>query len=121
MMLLNSHFDVKKSNIIAIDFDGTCVKNAHPNVGESIDAEPVLKALVDKGHRLVLWTMRDGEELKKAVAWFKSNKIELFGVQRHPLQRTLKSNSDITENTPKPHVDYFIDDRNGAPFVSYKL
>ena len=40
--------------IIAVDFDGTCVTHKYPDIGEDIGAVPVLKELVDKGHRLIL-------------------------------------------------------------------
>lgn len=63
--------------IIAVDFDGTAVTHEYPRVGRFIGAEPVLKALVDKGHKLILYTMRSGRELDDAVEWFSKNKIEL--------------------------------------------
>jgi len=44
--------------IIAVDFDGTCVKHAYPEIGDEIGAAPVLKELTDCGHQLILYTMR---------------------------------------------------------------
>ena len=38
--------------IIAVDFDGTCVAHEFPKVGKDIGAAPILKKLVEKGHRL---------------------------------------------------------------------
>jgi len=35
---------------IAVDFDGTCVSHAYPEVGIDIGAIPVLKRLVSNGH-----------------------------------------------------------------------
>lgn len=52
---------------IAVDFDGTCVTHEYPDVGKDIGAIPVLKELVDKGHKLILFTMRDGKELQDAI------------------------------------------------------
>ena len=49
----------KKGITIAIDFDGTCVTHEYPNVGRDIGAAPVLRKLVENGHKLILWTMRD--------------------------------------------------------------
>lgn len=47
--------------IIAVDFDGTCVKHRYPMVGEDVDgAVSVLKELVRKGHKIILYTMRSG-------------------------------------------------------------
>lgn len=47
---------------IAVDFDGTCVKHRYPMVGEDVDgAVSVLKELVRKGHKIILYTMRSGD------------------------------------------------------------
>lgn len=49
---------------IAVDFDGTCVKHKYPLVGEDVDgAVSVLKELVRKGHKIILYTMRNGDTL----------------------------------------------------------
>ena len=60
--------------IIAIDFDGTCVTHEFPAVGRDIGAVPVLKAMVDRGDQLILFTMR--------------NNIHTQGI-RHPSQAAL--------------------------------
>ena len=44
--------------VIAVDFDGTCVTHEFPKVGKDIGAVPVLKKLVEKGHKIILYTMR---------------------------------------------------------------
>lgn len=109
--------------IIAIDFDGTCVKHAFPKIGESIGAEPVLKALVKNGHKLILWTMRSnvtaprrpedepeidildepGNYLDDAVNWFRERDIPLYAVQRNPTQ-------DSWTSSPKCYAEMYIDD-----------
>lgn len=43
--------------IIAVDFDGTCVTHEFPKVGRDIGAVPVLRKLVENGHKLILFTM----------------------------------------------------------------
>ena len=58
----------KKSMIIAVDFDGTCVSHDYPYIGKEIGAAPVLRELVSAGHELILFTMRDGKTLKEAEA-----------------------------------------------------
>ena len=41
--------------IIAVDFDGTCVKHRYPMVGEDVDgAVSVLKELVRKGQVVLI-------------------------------------------------------------------
>lgn len=89
--------------VIAIDFDGTCVTNEYPNVGKDIGAVPVLKRIVEKGHRIILYTMRDNERLKDAEQWFKSNGIPLFGVNNNPAQERWSS-------SPKIYAHLYIDD-----------
>lgn len=103
---------MKKSLIIALDFDGTCVTNDFPKIGRDIGAVPVLKELVEKGHRLILLTNRYDDLLSEAVAWFNDNGIPLFGVNSNPIQaRFTKS--------PKIYADIYIEDRAvGCPVIT---
>ncbi|MBR6720897.1 MAG: hypothetical protein IKL63_02055 [Alistipes sp.] len=90
--------------IIAVDFDGTCVEHDYPYIG--MDAEgavDVLRELVAKGHRLILFTMRSGDKLEAAVKWFKERKVELWSINTNPEQR------EWTESV-KVYAHYYIDD-----------
>lgn len=117
---------------IIIDFDGTCVTHEYPKVGKDIGAVPVLKELVGKGHRLILFTMRSdrGVEmgmfksgLTDAVNWFKKNDIPLYGIQTNPEQ------SSWTDS-PKAYGQLHIDDaalgcpliypQKGRPYVDWE-
>lgn len=92
------------SLIIAVDFDGTVVKHKYPSVGETLEGSvETLKKLVDKGHRIVLWTMRHGKELEDAVRWYEQNEIPLFGINVNPEQ------TSWTES-PKAYAQIYIDD-----------
>lgn len=88
-----------------IDFDGTCVTHSYPNLGMDIGAQEVLKKLVDKGHLLILFTMRgdDKSYLNKALEWFRENEIPLYGINTNPQQKHWTS-------SPKSHADFIIDD-----------
>lgn len=90
-----------------IDFDGTCVTHAFPEVGRDIGSVPVLRELVAAGHRLILFTMRsDGTErayLDEAVQWFVANGIPLYGVNTNPTQSSWTS-------SPKSYAQKMIDD-----------
>ena len=89
--------------IIAIDFDGTVVTHAYPEIGDDAGAVPVLKELVANGCRLILFTMRSGSLLKEAESWFRKRDIPLYAVNENPKQgRWTKS--------PKVHADLYIDD-----------
>lgn len=101
--------------IIAVDFDGTCVTHAYPEVGAEIGAPPVLKKLVANGAKLILWTMRskgrtDGSDpLQDAIDWFKMHEIELHGVNENPGQKSWTQ-------SPKAYAQLYIDDAAlGAP------
>lgn len=71
---------------IVIDFDGTVVTHEYPKVGRDIGAIPVLKRLIERGDKLILFTMRSGKELQDAIDWFAVNGIELYGKQYNPTQ-----------------------------------
>ena len=92
---------------ILIDFDGTCVTHDFPYIGKDIGAVPVLKELVTKGNRLILFTMRsDNNEamyLTQAVNWFKDNGIQLYGIQTNPTQKQWT-------DSPKAYGQMLIDD-----------
>lgn len=96
---------------ICIDFDGTCVKHEYPIVGEDIGAVPVLKEIINCGNKLILFTMRSGEELQDAINWFKKNDIDLYGIQTNPTQKEWTS-------SPKAYAQLYIDDAAlGIPLV----
>ncbi|PXV62518.1 hypothetical protein CLV62_11960 [Dysgonomonas alginatilytica] len=113
---------------ICIDFDGTCVTHEFPRIGEDIGAVPVLKELVDAGHKLILFTMRSDRKKKKkvgeetviveenfladAINWFVDNGITLYGVQKNPTQR-------FWTTSPKAYGHLYIDDANlGCPLIT---
>ena len=113
--------------IIGIDFDGTCVTHEFPNVGKNIGAVRILKNLVDKGHQLILFTMRSdiknpkqtseeilpvgGNYLTDAINWFRENNIELYGIQTNPKQKEWT-------HSPKAYCHLYIDDAAlGCPLL----
>lgn len=97
---------------IAVDFDGTCVTHEYPRVGRNIGAVPVLKKLVDAGHKLILNTMRSGDELADAIQWFIDNDIPLFGINENPTQKSWTA-------SPKVYANLYIDDAAlGCPLTT---
>jgi hypothetical protein len=97
---------------IGIDFDGTCVAHEYPKIGHDIGAVPVLKRLVENGHRLILNTMRSGKELIEAVEWFKANDIPLYGINENPTQKQWTQ-------SPKVYAQLYIDDAAlGCPLAT---
>lgn len=94
---------MSKQRIIAVDFDGTCVTHEYPKVGRFIGAQAVLRDLVAEGNLLILWTMRSGQPLTDAVAWFSEHEIPLYGVNENPTQKSWSE-------SPKAYAHLYIDD-----------
>lgn len=108
-MLPNNHL------IIAIDFDGTIVKDAYPKVGKPmIFAFETLKKLQSDGHRLILWTYRSGRKLDEAVTFCKENDIEFYAVNKSFPEEKYEE-----KYSRKIHADLFIDDRNFGGFPGW--
>lgn len=95
---------MSKSLFIGIDFDGTMVKHAYPEIGEEIDlALDVVLELQRAGHKIILFTMRSGERLNEAVEYLEENGVELFGVNENKTQK-------YWTQSPKVHCHIYIDD-----------
>lgn len=95
---------------IAVDFDGTIVTHKYPNIGEEIPfAVDTLKMLRNDGHKLILWSVREGELLDAAVQWCRDRGLEFYAVNRDYPEETTDNNPYFSR---KLKVDMFIDDRN---------
>lgn len=112
------------SMVIGVDFDGTVVKHAYPNLGEPIEmAIETLHELMEEGHKLILYTMRSGERLAEAVEYLESEGVELWAVNDNPTQH-------YWTTSPKIFCNLYIDDATlgcpieygatGRPFVDWE-
>ena len=96
--------------VIAIDFDGTIVEHKYPKIGEEIPfAIDTLKELINDGHRLILWTVREGILLEDAVNWCRDRGIEFYAVNKDYPEEEKHKNNHFSR---KIKADMFIDDRN---------
>lgn len=97
-----------KEFVLAVDFDGTIVDHAYPEIGEEVpNAIKWLKYLSARGANIILWTVRQDERLEQAVEYLSDNDIPLYGVNHNPL---------VPNRKPKILFDYCVDDRNvGTP------
>lgn len=95
---------------IAVDFDGTIVTHEYPNIGKEIPfAIQTLKMLQKDGHKLILWSVREGKLLNEAVQWCRKRGLEFYAINRdYPEEETNNSNN----YSRKLKVDIWIDDRN---------
>jgi hypothetical protein len=108
-------FISEASKVIAVDFDGTIVEHKYPAIGkEMLFAFATLKALQQKGHKLILWTIRTGPLLDDAVEYCRQNGIEFYAVNRNYPEETFDN-----QTSRKLNVDIFIDDRNVGGFPGW--
>ena len=96
--------------VIAVDFDGTIVEHRYPNIGKELPfAIETLKKLASEGHRLILWTVREGRYLDDAVEFCRNRGLEFYAVNRDYPEEEQERNNHFTR---KLKADLWIDDRN---------
>ncbi len=106
---------ISETLTIAVDFDGTIVEDKYPKVGrENLFAFDTLKKLQEKGHRLILWTYRNGKALDEAVAFCKANGIVFYAVNK-----SFPEEDFNPKYSRKINADIFIDDRNVGGFFGW--
>ena len=95
---------------IAVDFDGTIVTHKYPEIGEEIPfAIETLKMLINDRHRLILWTVREGELLDEAVNWCRERGVEFYAVNKDYPEEKKEFNNHFSR---KIKAEVWIDDRN---------
>ena len=94
---------------IAVDFDGTIVEQKYPAIGKQIPfAMDTLRALIADGHHVILWTVREGQQLEEAVQFCKERGVEFYAVNSE-----YPNNSwDGSGFSRKIRADVYIDDSN---------
>ncbi len=96
---------------IAVDFDGTIVKHKYPEIGEEIPfAVQTLKMLIEDRHKVILWSVREGELLEEAVAWCRERGLEFYAVNKDYPEEIVDPTNEYYSRKSK--ADIFIDDRN---------
>jgi hypothetical protein len=101
--------DTKRDyQILAVDFDGCLCVNAWPEIGEpNTGLIKSLKRRAEKGDKLILWTCREGEQLREAVAWCKAHGLEFDAVNAN----LPEMNAIYGNDSRKIGADYYIDDK----------
>ena len=91
--------------VIAVDFDG-CIttENNFPSLSEPRPyVVEAIKHIQQAGHKVILWTCREGIHLERAVAWLHDHDINLSGYNYNPFYQ-LQSRKIV--------ADMYIDDKN---------
>ena len=95
---------------IAVDFDGTIVEHRYPEIGKEIPfATDTLKMLIKDHHRVILWSVREGQLLEDAINWCKERGVEFYAVNRDYPEESTENNQYFSR---KIKADVWIDDRN---------
>lgn len=99
--------------IVAVDFDGTLSLDAqYPNIGRfNTSLYEALMRLKSVGWRIVLWTCREGKELREAVVWCANNGLEFDAINENPPEVPFKSRKVV--------ADMYIDDKACIPTDSF--
>lgn len=117
-MVLMGIFSFKKKQILtlATEFDETIVENNYPGIGrERPDATYALKELIKRGHRIILYSHRTGNELEAAVNWCMERGITFWAI--NPVTKEKKKRHTCI---PKLKADLYLDGRNLGGMPEWK-
>ena len=107
-----------KSYTFAIDFDGTIVEHAFPEIGRlKSDAIRVMRRLQAAGHKIILWTCRTNDPgerdyLNEAVGFLWINSFRADSVNEN-------IDPKLPYGDPKVFADYYLDDAAFPPFMGW--
>lgn len=89
---------------IALDFDGTCVQNDYPNIGDRIGSTKYLIEAHQAFHiEYMLWTMRTDTPLANAMLWLEAEGIPVCSVNVNRTQH-------YWSTSPKRYANLYIED-----------
>ena len=104
--------------IVAVDFDGTIVRDRYPEIGEPNKVLiQILKERKHRGEKLILWTCRAndsrGSQLDDAVKYCIQQGLEFDAINENI--------SEVQElfggDTRKVYANEYIDDKSRVPYV----
>lgn len=110
-----------KQEVIAVDFDGTLCKNQWPKIGNPrYDMINWIKDLQKLGHKVILWTCREGLPLVEAITWCADHGLFFDAVNDNLEDHKRKFGG----NSRKVLADFYVDDKaiypSGMPFAFEK-
>jgi hypothetical protein len=102
--------------ILAVDYDGTVVRDAFPEKGEAkqeiIDK---VKEFIECGAEVVLWTCREGKMLEEAVQRCKDMGLEFASVNENPPSQLEYMEKEKAKGNVfalrKIYADFYVDDK----------
>lgn len=99
--------------IIAVDFDGILCENKFPEIGKpNYEMISVIQQLIDCGHEVVLWTVRNGTELTKATEWCEKYGLHFCNINGPAPSNEAEYKDRYPTESRKIYADIYIDDHN---------
>lgn len=103
---------MENKKIYAVDFDGTLNLGKWPQVGEpNLKLFAFLKKARAAGHKVILWTCREGDQLKTAIKYCQKQGLDFDAINDNLHENKLK----YENNSRKIYADHYIDDRSVLP------
>lgn len=104
--------------IIAVDFDGVLNASPYPQVGVVVGgARAAMTELKARGHHLIIWTCREGQDQTDAVNFLLEQGIPFDGINCNA-----RSNREQYANDcRKVYADLYIDDRQVGGFPGWAI
>ena len=108
----------KRKLVLAIDFDGTIVTDAYPNIGELLPfAKQCINDLYEKYKcEIIIWTCRTGLEEFNCRQFLIENNIYFTTINQNTPSVLCRWNKD---DSRKIYADIYIDDR--SQFANKKI
>ena len=96
--------------IMAVDFDGTLVRDRFPEIGEERKKFcSFIRTLQRMGVKSILWTSSTGSALREAIEWCEDHNLHFDAINEN-LPEVLELTGGI--DTRKIYADVYFDDRN---------
>ena len=95
--------------IMAVDFDGTLVRDKFPEIGtERENFCRVIRILQKMGVKSILWTSRTGSALDEAVEWCEDHDLHFDAINKNLPEVIELTGTD----TRKVYANVYFDDHN---------
>ena len=95
--------------ILAIDFDGTLTEDRFPEIGPArVDVIEWVLRQKKYGHKLILWTCREGSSLREALDWCLSR-----GIIYDAVNENVEEMKYLYMGKSKVIADLYLDDKSG--------
>ena len=95
--------------IMAVDFDGTLVRDKFPEIGaERENFCKVIRILQKMGVKSILWTSRTGSALDEAIEWCEDHDLHFDAINKNLPEVIELTGTD----TRKVYANVYFDDHN---------